>query len=72
VKVYSAVLGFLNHGSFDDSINETYIALILKKKNPSKITEYRPISLCNVLYKLIAKVLANRFKNVLQHIISPT
>jgi hypothetical protein len=70
IAVCSAVLGFLNGGSFEATINETYITLIPKIKNPSRITEYRPISLCNVFYKLIAKVLANRLKKVLPHIIS--
>jgi hypothetical protein len=55
---------------FDNSINSTYIVLIPKVKNPSSITEYRLISLCNVLYKLIAKVLANHLKKVLSLIIS--
>lgn len=72
VEVCRAVLDFLNHECFDDSINATNIVLISKKKNPIRITEYRPISLCNVIYKLIAKVLANRLKQVLVHIISPT
>jgi hypothetical protein len=68
-EVCMAILEFLNGGNFDASINETYITLIAKVKTPSRITIYRPISLCNVLYKLIAKVLANRLKKVLPHII---
>ena len=67
-----AVLDFLNHDCFDDSINAIYIVLIPKKNNPTRITEYRPISFCNVLYKLIAKVLANQLKQALAKIISPT
>jgi hypothetical protein len=70
--VCQAVLSFLNDGIFDADINQTYIALIPKVKSPEFITDYRPISLCNVLYKLIAKVLANRLKTVLPSIISAT
>jgi hypothetical protein len=70
-EVYSAVLDFLNHGTFDSSLNETYLILIPKKKNPTYVTEFRYISLCNVLYKIVAKVLVNRLKRVLPLIIFP-
>jgi hypothetical protein len=70
-EVSMAVLDFLNNEIFDSSINDTFISLIPKIKNPTRITEYRPISLCNVIYKLIAKVLANCLKKVLMLIISP-
>jgi hypothetical protein len=58
-------------GNLDNNINSTNIALIPKLTNPVVVSDFHPISLCNVLYKIIAKVLANRLKECLPHIISP-
>lgn len=69
-KVNSAVLEILNSGHMLKKINYTHIALIPKKTDPQKMTEYRPISLCNVIYKLVSKVLANRLKTILPQVIS--
>jgi hypothetical protein len=71
-EVCDAILHFLNTGEMEDSINTTHIALIPKNLSPGSVLDYRPISLCNVIYKLISKVLANRLKVVLPDIISPT
>ena len=61
-EVAEAVLTCLNTGSIPPSINRTFITLIPKVKSPVRVSDYRPIALCNILYKLISKVLANRLK----------
>lgn len=68
-KVY---LEILNEKGDTRHINKTLITLIPKLHSPKRMSDFRPISLCNVVYKLIAKVLANRMKKVLDTIISPS
>ncbi|XP_030930993.1 uncharacterized protein LOC115956857 [Quercus lobata] len=70
--VVEAVLTCLNSGSIPSSINRTFITLIPKVKSPVRVSDYRPIALCNTLYKLISKVLANRLKTILPCVISDT
>lgn len=62
----------LKSGCISPELNFTYLALIPKNKNPYCVIEFRPISLCNILYKIISKVLANKLKVILPDIISPT
>ena len=64
------VFNVLNNNMSMTEINRTNITLVPKTKNPTNMTEFRPISLCNVVYKLISKVLANLLKIILPHIIS--
>jgi hypothetical protein len=66
----SAILDFLNSGNMLRCVNFTHIVMIPKTKFPESITQFRPISLCNVIYKTISKVLANRLKVILPSIIS--
>ena len=63
------VLNVLNSNISMVEINKTNITLAPKTKNPTKMTEFRPISLSNVIYKLISNVLANRLKTILPQII---
>ena len=64
------VLNVLNSNMSMAEINRTNITLIQKIKNPTKMTNFRPISLSNVINKLISKVLANRIKTILPQIIT--
>ena len=73
--VKTEVLGFFNEfheqGQFVRSINATFLVLIPKKQNVVDLKDLRLISLVGGLYKILAKVLANRIKRVLSKVISP-
>ena len=70
LNVAKIVLNVLNSNASLAEINITNIALVPKVKSPSRMKYFHPISLSNVAYKLISKVLANRLKAVLPQIIS--
>ncbi|KAL9673479.1 hypothetical protein QQ045_029737 [Rhodiola kirilowii] len=69
-EVTKEVLKCLNEGILNPVINETLIVLISMVRKVVKVEELRPISLCNVIMKIITKALANRLKSVLPSIIS--
>ncbi|CAL1387047.1 unnamed protein product [Linum trigynum] len=68
-KLTEELMEFLNGGSLPADLNRTLIALIPKVKNPTSPKEYRQISLCSVLYKILSKTIANRLKEVLNDLI---
>jgi hypothetical protein len=70
-EVCHAISNFISLGYMDVEINTTHIVLVPEKPNPTLMTDFRPISLCNVIYRLTSKVLANHLKVVLLYIISP-
>jgi hypothetical protein len=51
--------------------NSTFLALISKERNPSSVARFRPISLFNVSYKIMDKIIPNRLWLVLHKLISP-
>ena len=61
---------FYQHNKFEKSFNATFIALIPKKNDASNIRDFRPISLVGSVYKILAKVLANLLKEVLDQLIA--
>ena len=71
-SVATVVLDYLNSSIMVPVINHTHILPIPKVKSPKKMFDFRPISLCNVIYKIISKILANRLKQILPNIISST
>jgi len=58
-------------GCLEVTITSTFIALILKTDNLATFDEFRPILLCNCLYKIIAKIIANKLKPILSKHILP-
>eukprot|EP00253_Pinus_taeda_P021811 PITA_21811 len=58
-------------GRLHDPINSTFIALIPKLDSPLSFNDFHPISLCNYLYKIISKIIANQIKPILSEHISP-
>lgn len=70
--IVNIVKQFFSTGHIDHNLRGTNIALIPKKRNPTSMTDLRPISLCNVVHKIISKVLANRLKKIIDLIISDT
>ena len=69
-EVTQSILHFLSSASFLSHLNHTLIFLIPKVKNPKLVFAFLPISLCNVLYKILLKVLASRLKKVLPQLIT--
>lgn len=61
---------FFNHNMSLKEINHTNIALIPKVNGPEIVSQFRPISLCNVAYKIITKIIINRLKPILSKCIS--
>jgi hypothetical protein len=69
-EIIQGVLKFFETGHMPEGVNETSIVLIPKIDQPAGLKDFRPISLCNVLYKIISKCLVNRLRLILGDIIS--
>ena len=69
-EVMGFFVEFYGLGSFERSLNATFLVLVPKKGGTDDLKDFRPISLVGGLYKLLAKVLANRFKKVVGFLVS--
>ncbi|XP_022019843.1 uncharacterized protein LOC110919900 [Helianthus annuus] len=69
-EVTNAIIDFFESGRLLQEINHTFLALIPKVPTPGVVTDYRPISCCNVVYKAISKILTARMLEGLKDIIS--
>lgn len=70
LDVVDCVFSFLNRAQFPIKFNYTHIVLIPKCETAESMYEFCLISLCNVIYKIISKILANCLKYVLPSVIS--
>ncbi|XP_021757410.1 uncharacterized protein LOC110722447 [Chenopodium quinoa] len=69
-EITKAVLNFFQQGRILAQINTTVLIMVPKVENASKVNQFRPIACCNVLYKIISRMLCNRFKEVLPGLIN--
>jgi hypothetical protein len=70
-NVLLAIGNFFTSNALLREQNHTFITLVPKKLGPSMVHHFHPISLCNIIYKIISKLLANRLKPLLSKFISP-
>jgi hypothetical protein len=69
--VLQMVHAFFHSGFLLKSLNYSFITLIPKTPTPETVSQFKPISLCNVTYKIISKVLVNRLKPIMDSLVTP-
>ena len=71
-KIFNFVIETATNSHVADELNISKIALLPKSEDRSRIQNFRPISLLNTPYKIVAKVYANRMKPLLHNWILPS
>ncbi|KAJ8768812.1 hypothetical protein K2173_023716 [Erythroxylum novogranatense] len=69
-SICSMVRGVFSGQNLEPVLNRTLLVLILKMQGPKHLAQFRPISLCSVLYQLITKTIANRLKSIMPDLIA--
>ena len=69
--IFNYVQAFFHSGSLLKTLNQTFITLIPKNSCPDNVNHFRPISLCNVIFKVISKILVNRLIPLMDCLITP-
>lgn len=70
-SVVQFVLKFFETGALKSGLNDALVVLIPKIAKPDRMAQFRPISLCNVLFKTITKTLVMRLKKIMSKLIGP-
>ncbi|KAK4384411.1 hypothetical protein Sango_3063500 [Sesamum angolense] len=71
-EISKAIMDFFTTGRLLKQVNATVLTLIPKVRTPHSVADFRPISCCNVIYKVISKILVCRFREILDLLISPS
>ncbi|KAG8373229.1 hypothetical protein BUALT_Bualt11G0002000 [Buddleja alternifolia] len=69
--VTELVSGIFTKGEIPESLGHSFLCLIPKIENPELISQFRPIALCNVLFKIVTKTIVLRLKSYMSDLISP-
>ncbi|XP_021764901.1 uncharacterized protein LOC110729476 [Chenopodium quinoa] len=69
-SVIAAIRHFFSHGYMLKDWNRTFLTLLPKVDNPEFISQFRPIGLCNVIYKYVAKCLTGRLRSVMPSLVA--
>ena len=71
VSIFEFVKNAFDEGNFDNKFNDTFVALIPKVDKPESLGQFRPISLCNVSYRILTRFLVDRMRPFLSNLIGP-
>jgi len=66
---FHCIVEFFKNGRLLKNVNHTFIALIPKRESPTETHHFRPISLCNTVYKTMSKILVNRLRPLLNKLV---